>query len=58
MFANLKGIIGDLGCMKIMLKPNVKPVKKRTYRLNTKYKEKVRLELDKMVVVGIIEPME
>lgn len=44
--------------MKITLKPNVKPVKQRPYRLNPKYKEKARLELDKMLAVGIIEPVE
>eukprot|EP00253_Pinus_taeda_P034434 PITA_34434 len=48
-FSNLKGIIGDLGVMKINLKPNVKPIKQRPYHLNPKYKEKVYLELDKML---------
>jgi len=28
------------------------------YHLNSKYKEKVRLELDKMLEAGIIEPVE
>eukprot|EP00253_Pinus_taeda_P024531 PITA_24531 len=44
--------------MKITLKFNTKPVKKRSYRLNPKYKGKVHLELDKMLAGGIIEPME
>ena len=44
--------------MKITLKLDVKPVKQLPYRLNPKYKEKVREELDKMLVVGIIEPVE
>jgi len=57
-FTNLKEIIRDLGMMKITLKPNVKPIKKRSYHLNLKYKEKVLLELDNMLVVGIIEPVE
>jgi hypothetical protein len=57
-FTDLKGIIGDLGVMKITLKPDAKPVKQRPYRLNLKYKEKVCLELDKMLVAGIIEPVE
>jgi len=55
---DLKGIIGDLGVMKIALKPDVKPLKQRPYLLNLKYKEKVHVELDKMLVEGIIEPME
>jgi hypothetical protein len=35
-----------------------KPVKRRPYRLNPKYKEKVHKELDRMLDVGIIVPME
>jgi len=57
-FIELKGIIGDLGVMKIMLKLDTKPVKKIPYRLNLKYKEKVHLELDKTLVAGIIELVE
>ena len=57
-FMDLKGIIRDLGMMKITLKPDMKPVKKRPYHLNMKYKEKVYLELDKILTIGIIEPME
>jgi len=54
----LKGIVGDLGVMKITLKPNVKPIKESLYCLNPKYKEKVRQELDKVLEAGIIEPVE
>eukprot|EP00253_Pinus_taeda_P024001 PITA_24001 len=57
-FTDLKGIIGDLGVLNIMLNPDMKPVKQRHYRLNPKYKEKVHLELDKMLIEGIIEPVE
>lgn len=57
-FTDLKGIIGDLRTMNITLKPDTKPVKQRPYCLNLTYKEKVRLELDKMLAVGIIEPVE
>ena len=57
-FSDLKGIIGGLGVMKITSKLDAKPVKQRPYRLNPKYKEKVRLELDKMLASGIIEPVE
>jgi len=56
-FPDLKGIIGDLGVMKITLKPNVKPVKKRPYQLNPKYKEKVCQELDKMLESDWVSPM-
>lgn len=37
-FLDMNGIIGDLGIMKITLKPNAKPVKQRPYWLNSKYK--------------------
>ena len=44
--------------MRIPLKEGVNPVKQRPYRLSTKYKEKVTKELDKMLTLGIIEPVE
>jgi len=44
--------------MQITLKPDVKPIKQRPYRFNPKYKEKVRQELDKIMDVGMIEPVE
>ena len=40
------------------MKFDAKPVKQRPYRMNPKYKEKVRMELDKMLAIGIIEPIE
>jgi hypothetical protein len=54
----MKGIKGPMGEMRIPLKPDVKLVKQRPYRLNSKYKEKVKIELDKMLEAGIIEPVE
>ena len=33
-FSEMKGILGDLGEMKISLKPEVKPVKQQSYCLN------------------------
>ena len=54
----MKGILGDLGVMRIPLKEGAKPLKQRPYRLNPRYKEKVRKELDKMLATGIIEPVE
>jgi hypothetical protein len=40
-FLEMKGITRSLGAMKIQLKLNAKLVKRRPYRLNPKYKEKV-----------------
>ena len=57
-FAEMKGILGDLGVMRIPLKEDVKPVKQCPYSLNPRYKEKVRQELHKMITTGIIEPVE
>ena len=44
--------------MRIPLKEDAKPVKQRPYRLNPRYKEKVKDEIDKMFIAGIIEPVE
>ena len=38
MFMKMKGILGDLGVMRIPLKADVKPVKQCLYRLNPRYK--------------------
>jgi hypothetical protein len=55
---DMKGIKGPMGEMRIPLKPGVKPIKKRPYRLNPKYKEKVNIELNRMMEARIIEPVE
>jgi hypothetical protein len=39
------------------LKLDAKPVRQRPYRLNPKYKEKVKVELERMIEAGIIEPI-
>ena len=44
--------------MRIPLKEGANPVKQRPYRLNPKYKEKFRKELDKMLATSIIEHVE
>jgi hypothetical protein len=54
----MKGIKGPMGDMRIHLKLGPNLVKKISYRLNPKYKEKVKIELDRMLEVGIIEPVE
>jgi hypothetical protein len=55
---DMKGIKGPMGEMKIPLKPDAKPIKQRPYRLNPKYKQKVNIELDRMLEEGIIQPVE
>ena len=43
--------------MRIPLK-GVKPIKQRPCRLNPRYKEKVKEEMDKMIAIGIFEIVE
>lgn len=57
-FTEMKGIAGELGEMKIPLKPEVRPIRHRPCRLNPIYKQKVRAEIDRMLEAGIIEPIE
>ena len=54
-FSEMKVILRDLGEMKIPLKPDTKPVRQRLYHLNPRYKERVKVELDRMLDTGIIE---
>ena len=56
--SEIKGILGDIGVIKIPLKPDANPVKQCPYRMNPKYKEKVRMKLDKMLATGLIEVVE
>ena len=44
--------------MKTPFRPNAKPVKQQLYRLNPRYKEKVKFEVDQMLEAGLIEPVE
>ena len=44
--------------MNIPLKPDVRPIRQRPYSLNPVYKQKVKVEIDKMLEAGVIEPVE
>ena len=57
-FTKMKGIVGDLGVMRIPLKEDARLVKQHPYRLNPRYKDKVKDEIDKMIAASIIEPVE
>ena len=48
-FSEMKGIVGDLGEMKIPLRPDAKMVRQQPYRMNLHYKEKFKVELDQML---------
>ena len=54
----MKGTVGDLDEMKIPFRLDAKPVKQQPYRLNPRYKEKVKFEVDQMLEGGLIEPVE
>jgi hypothetical protein len=57
-FTEMKDIIGKIGEMKIPLKTEARPIRKRPYRLNPLYKHKVKEEIDRMLEAGIIELVE
>ena len=57
-FLEMKGIIGEIVEVNIPLNSYVKLVKQRTYRLNSIYKHKVKVEIYRMLEAGIIEPVE
>jgi hypothetical protein len=57
-FTEMKGIAEELGEMKIPLKPEARPIRKRPYRLNLVYKKKVKARIDQMLEAGIVEPLE
>ena len=43
--------------MKILLKPDAKPVRQRPYRLNPQYKDRVKAKIDQMLDAGVIKPI-
>jgi hypothetical protein len=57
-FSEMKGIIGSFRDMKNYLNPDDKPINRRPYHLNPKYKEKLCKELDQMMDDKIIFLME
>ena len=53
-YKDLKGLVKEMGEMKIDLLPEAILVKKRPYKLAHKYKEIVKTKIDNMLTVGII----
>jgi hypothetical protein len=54
-YVEMNGIAGELGEIKIPLKRYAKPVRQRPYRMNLKYKEKVKVKIDRMLEERIIK---
>jgi hypothetical protein len=57
-FTEMTVIAGELGEMKIPLRVEARPITQGQYKLNSIYKQKVKVEIDRMLEVGIIEPVE
>jgi hypothetical protein len=57
-FLEMKGLVGELGEMKITLRTDARLVTQRPYILNPIYNNKVKAELDRIPESGIIEPMK
>ena len=57
-YKDLKGLVHEMGEMKIDTKLDVRPMKKRPYKLAHKYKEMVKKEIDNMLAAGIIYPID
>ena len=53
-----KGLVEEMGEMKIDLLPKATPIKKRPYKLAHKYKEIVKKKIDDMLTSGIIYPID
>ena len=47
-----------MGKMKIDIEPDARPIKKRPYKLDHKYKKIVKKEIDNMLAAGIIYPID
>jgi hypothetical protein len=54
----LKGLVKEMGEIKIDLDPCAKSVKKRPSKLDHKYKEIVQKDIERMWVAGIIYPID
>ena len=57
-FLEMKGLLGDLREMKIPLKPDAQTMRQRPYRLNPRYKDHVKDEIDWMLDAKTIEPIK
>ena len=57
-YKDLKGLVQEMGEMKIDIKLEAKPVKKIPYELAHKYKEIVKKEINNMLAAGIIYPID
>lgn len=57
-YEDLKGVPPELAMHRIELLPNAVPIKQRAYRMNPTLLAQVKIELDKLLKVGFIYPIE
>jgi hypothetical protein len=57
-FTEMKGIAGEIGEMRIPIRPEAMSIKQRPYTLNPIYKKKFKVEIDRMLDARIIESVE
>jgi hypothetical protein len=57
-FTEMKAIAGEFGDMKIPLRPEVRLIRQRPYRLNPIYKKKFKAKINRMLESDIIEPVK
>jgi hypothetical protein len=57
-YKDLKGILREICEHKIELVVNVQPIKQRQYIMNLNYALKVKEDLDKLLSIGFIYPIE
>jgi hypothetical protein len=57
-FSEMKGVAGEIGEMNIPLKLKARLIRETPYRLNPIYKQKVKVDIDKMLEAGVIELVE
>ena len=57
-YKDLKGLVQEMGEMKIDIKLDARQIKKRSYKLVHKYKKIVKKEIDNMLATGIIYPID
>ena len=57
-YKDLKGLVHEMGEMKIHIKLDVQPINKIPYKLAHKYKDIVKKEIDNMLAAGVIYPID
>ena len=57
-YKDLKGLVKEMGEIKIDIKPEARPIKKRPYNLAHKHEEIVIKEIYNMLTAGIIYPID